>query len=207
MTPTKRAFDVACSAAGIVMLSPLLVLVSAAIVAHDGGSPFFSQCRIGRMGRPFRMFKFRTMVRDAERRGLQLTVGADPRITPVGRWLRKLKLDELPQLLNVLRGEMSLVGPRPEVPVYVDQYTPDQRRVLSLTPGITDPASIAYANESELLATAADPEQTYVHQIVPDKIRINLAYADSASLWSDVLVIFGTLRKVAAPATRVEAAR
>ena len=207
MTASKRAFDVACSAAGIVALSPLLLLVSILIVAQDGGSPIFAQGRVGRFGKPFRMFKFRSMVRDAERRGLQLTVGSDPRITRVGHWLRKLKLDELPQLFNVLRGDMSLVGPRPEVPVYVDKYTPEQRRVLSLTPGITDPASIAYANESELLAKSADPEHTYVHVIVPDKIRLNLEYAEHATVWSDLLVIFGTLRKVAAPAARMEAVR
>lgn len=207
MTNSKRAFDIVCSAAGLMVLSPLLLLLSGLIVAQDGGGPIFTQARVGRMGRPFRMFKFRTMVRNAERRGLQLTVGADPRITAVGRWLRRLKLDELPQLLNVLRGEMSLVGPRPEVPVYVDKYTPEQRRVLALTPGITDPASIAYANESELLAKSADPEHTYVHVIVPDKIRLNLEYAESANAWSDVQVIFGTLRKVAAPAARVGAVR
>jgi len=207
MTNSKRAFDIVCSAAGLMVLSPLLLLLSGLIVAQDGGGPIFTQARVGRMGRPFRMFKFRTMVRNAERRGLQLTVGADPRITAVGRWLRRLKLDEVPQLLNVLRGEMSLVGPRPEVPVYVDKYTPEQRRVLALTPGITDPASIAYANESELLAKSADPEHTYVHVIVPDKIRLNLEYAESANAWSDVQVIFGTLRKVAAPAARVGAVR
>jgi lipopolysaccharide/colanic/teichoic acid biosynthesis glycosyltransferase len=205
MTASKRAFDIVCSAAGIAALSPLLLLVSILVVAQDGGSPIFAQGRVGRFGRPFRMFKFRSMVRDAERRGLQLTVGRDPRITRVGHWLRKLKLDELPQLFNVLRGEMSLVGPRPEVPRYVDNYTPEQQRVLALTPGITDPASIAYANESELLAQSADPEQTYVQMIVPDKIRLNLEYAEHATLWSDVLVIFGTLRKVAAPAARMEA--
>jgi lipopolysaccharide/colanic/teichoic acid biosynthesis glycosyltransferase len=154
---------------------------------------FFRQERVGRAGRAFRVWKFRTMVPDAERRGGALTVGDDPRTTRVGRWLRDSKVDELPQLFNVLAGEMSLVGPRPEVPRYVARYSADQRRVLDLVPGITDPASIAYSRESELLARAADPERYYVTAVMPDKIRINLTYAAHANRWTDLKVVLETL--------------
>src|SRR5262249_43446823 len=149
--------------------------------------------RVGFRGQPFRMWKFRTMVPDAETQGNQLTAAGDPRITRVGVWLRRFKADELPQLLNVLVGEMSLTGPRPEGPRYVSMYDDQQRRVLDLVPGITDPASIAYFNESEMLAQSSDPERTYVEEIMPDKIRMNLEYASQATLWTDVKVIVRTL--------------
>jgi lipopolysaccharide/colanic/teichoic acid biosynthesis glycosyltransferase len=136
------------------------------------------------------------MVVNADKLGKPLTVGRDPRITRVGYWLRKFKLDELPQLLNVLLGEMSLVGPRPEVPQYVALYTPEQRRVLDLVPGITDPASIKFANEAELLAEANDPEKFYIEHIMPTKIRLNMEYASHATLWSDILVILKTLVRI-----------
>ena len=193
----KRAFDIFASGAGLVLLSPFLLIIAVLISVQDGGGAIFAQKRIGRDGKPFRMFKFRSMVLDAERRGLQLTVGEDQRITRIGRWLRKLKFDELPQLFNVLRGEMSLVGPRPEVPRYVELYDEQQKQVLQLLPGITDPASIAYANESEILAQSSNPEAVYINRIVPDKIRLNLEYAKAATLWSDVMIILGTFRKVA----------
>ncbi len=193
MRGSKRAFDLFWTLPGLVALSPLLLLVAALIRREDGGPVFFRQQRVGGGGRPFRIWKFRTMVVDAERRGGQLTVGRDPRITRTGHWLRKCKLDELPQLLNVLAGEMSLVGPRPEVERYVALYTPEQRRVLDLAPGITDPASIRYRDENEVLATAADPEATYVQQIMPEKIRLNLEYAARANLATDFMVILKTL--------------
>ncbi len=196
MTTAKRLFDLAAAGAGLVVLAPLLVAIGVLILMEDGRPVFFRQERVGRDGRPFRIWKFRTMVVDAERRGGAITVGRDPRITRVGHWLRRFKLDELPQLWNVVRGEMSLVGPRPEVPRYVALYTPEQRRVLSLVPGITDPASIAYRDEAALLADSDDPERLYVERIMPDKIRINLDYAARRSLWSDVRVILETLRKV-----------
>lgn len=142
------------------------------------------------------MYKFRTMVVDAEKKGNLLTVGGDPRITKSGRLLRKFKLDELPQLINVIKGEMSLVGPRPEVEKYVNLYTNEQREVLNLYPGITDPASIEYVNESELLAQSSDPEKLYVEKIMPEKIRINLEYARKASWWTDFLVIVKTLARI-----------
>lgn len=139
------------------------------------------------------MLKFRTMIVDAERMGKQLTVGRDPRITRVGYWLRKTKLDELPQLINVIRGEMSLVGPRPEVPRYVAAYDAEQRKVLDLRPGITDPASITYYDESDLLAGAPDPEMMYLAEVMPEKIRINLEYARRANILSDLGIILRTI--------------
>ena len=189
----KRAFDLFWSALGLAVLSPVLALVALAVKLEDGGPVFFRQLRIGRGGRPFRIWKFRTMVVDADRQGRAITVGRDPRITRVGHWLRDSKLDEIPQLLNVFSGEMSLVGPRPEVPRYVELYTEAQRAILALRPGITDLASIKYRNESDLLGAAENPDETYVQILLPDKIRINLAYASEAGLWSDFLVILATL--------------
>jgi lipopolysaccharide/colanic/teichoic acid biosynthesis glycosyltransferase len=189
----KRLFDVGATIAGLFVLWPVLLIVALLIKLDDGGSVFFRQERVGRAGRRFRVWKFRTMIPDAEQRGGALTVGDDPRTTRVGRWLRRSKLDELPQLFNVLAGDMSLVGPRPEVPRYVARYSADQRRVLDLVPGLTDPASIAYSRESELLARAADPDRYYVTTVMPDKIRINLAYAAHATRWTDVKVVVETL--------------
>lgn len=194
MTLAKRLFDLFWTVLGLAVLWPLFLLLALVIKLDDGGPVFFRQERVGRRGRRFRMMKFRTMVVDAERRGQLLTVGRDPRTTRVGCWTRRLKLDELPQLFNVLAGDMSLIGPRPEVPRYVALYTPDQQRVLQLTPGITDRASIRYRNESELLAQAADPERFYIDHIMPEKIRLNLEYAAQATLWTDLLVILNTLR-------------
>ena len=157
MSRAKRVLDLAVAGAGVVLLSPLFLVLAAVVKTGDGGPVFFRQERVGYQGRPFRMWKFRTMVSDAETRGLPLTVGRDARVTRVGAWLRRLKLDELPQLFNVLVGDMSLVGPRPEVPRYVASYGAAERRVLELVPGLTDEASIRYADESARLATAADP--------------------------------------------------
>ena len=168
MTRAKRIMDVVAAGAGVVLLSPLLGLVALLVKSDDGGPVFFRQERVGYRGRPFRIWKFRTMVPDAAR-GLPLTVESDTRVTRIGGWLRRSKLDELPQLFNVLVGEMSLVGPRPEVPCYVASYSAEQRRVLELVPGVTDEASIRYVAESALLATAFDPERVYVSEIVPTR--------------------------------------
>lgn len=189
----KRAVDLVAAAVGLLLIWPVFAVVAVAIVLDSSGPVFFRQERVGVGGRLFRIWKFRTMVVNAERSGRQLTVGADPRITRVGHWLRRTKVDELPQLLNVLCGEMCLVGPRPEVPRYVSLYADSERRVLSLTPGITDPASLAYFNEQEQLAAEADPERVYVERIMPAKIRLNLAYAERASVLSDLHVIAATL--------------
>jgi len=192
----KRVFDFICSILGLIVLSPIFFIIALMIKIEDGGPVLFIQKRVGYKDRPFFMYKFRTMVVDAEKKGNLLTVGGDPRITKSGRLLRKFKLDELPQLINVLKGEMSLVGPRPEVEKYVNLYTNEQRKVLNLYPGITDPASIEYVNESELLAQSSDPEKLYVEKIMPEKIRINLEYAMKASWWTDFLVIVKTLARI-----------
>ena len=192
----KRLFDLVAASIGLLALSPLFLVVAIAIRRSSPGPVFFRQARVGRHGEPFSMFKFRTMRPDAERVGGQLTVGADPRITPIGHTLRKYKLDELPQLINVVLGDMSLVGPRPEVPRYVALYDERQRRVLDVRPGITDPASIAYRNENALLAAAADPEATYVAEVMPAKLEINLGYLERRSLLRDVGVILQTLAAV-----------
>ncbi|HYL56412.1 MAG TPA: sugar transferase [Gemmatimonadales bacterium] len=192
MRGTKRLFDLCWTIPGLLVLWPAFLVIALLIKLDDGGAVFFRQVRVGRYGRPFRVWKFRTMIARAEQCGGPLTVGDDPRTTRFGRWLRRSKLDELPQLFNVLAGQMRLVGPRPEVPHYVALYTPDQRRVLDLVPGITDPASIVYRDESALLAQAPDWERQYVEVIMPEKIRLNLAYAARATRWKDFLVVVAT---------------
>jgi lipopolysaccharide/colanic/teichoic acid biosynthesis glycosyltransferase len=196
MSVSKRAFDLVCATIGLLLLWPLFVVVALLVKAEDGGPVFYRQERVGRHGHPFRIWKFRTMRVNADRIGRAITVGNDPRITRVGGKLRDWKIDELPQLINVLMGDMSLVGPRPEVARYVNLYTSDQRGVLELVPGITDLASIKYRHESEILSQATDPDEAYVHVIMPDKIAINLAYAKSASMWSDIRVIIQTAFRI-----------
>ena len=196
MTRAKRTFDLVSAGIGVVLLAPLLALLALLVKAEDGGPVFFRQGRVGYRGRPFRIWKFRTMIPDAEARGLPLTVGRDPRVTRIGAWLRRLKLDELPQLLNVLAGDMTLVGPRPEVPRYVASYGALERRVLELVPGVTDEATIRYADESTILAAMADPERVYVEQILREKIRLNLEYAARATVWTDLRVVLATFRRL-----------
>lgn len=196
MRPGKRVMDVACAGIGLILLSPLLLIISLAVWLADRGPVLYRQERVGRGGVPFTMLKFRSMVPDADRLGRLVTVGGDSRVTPVGQWLRRLKLDELPQLINVLRGDMSLVGPRPEVSRFTDLYTRDQRRVLELVPGITDPASIKYRDEEAVLASYDDPDQAYIEIIMPDKIAINLNYAERATVWSDLAVVLRTLLRI-----------
>jgi FlaA1/EpsC-like NDP-sugar epimerase/lipopolysaccharide/colanic/teichoic acid biosynthesis glycosyltransferase len=192
MNVSKRIFDLFWSIVGLLFFSPFFLIIAAAIRLSDGGPAFFRQERVGYRGRTFRMWKFRTMEVDAEKKGF-LTVGHDTRITKVGRWLRTYKLDELPQLLNVLMGEMSIVGPRPEVPRYVALYNDEQKKVLDLMPGITDPASLKYINESMVLNGSPDPESTYIHKVMPEKIRMNLEYAGKRSLFKDALIIIKTV--------------
>jgi lipopolysaccharide/colanic/teichoic acid biosynthesis glycosyltransferase len=192
----KRLFDIVCSSMGLLLLLPLVLIVSVVILVTDGRPVLFSQMRVGYRGKLFRMWKFRTMVRDAEKIGKQLTVGGDSRITRVGYCLRKFKLDELPQLYNVLVGEMSLVGPRPEVQRYVDFYTADQRRVLELVPGITDPASIRYCDEATILASSAEPEATYVREIMPHKVALNLEYSQRRGFFRDLMVLLATIVRI-----------
>lgn len=192
----KRAFDLVAASLGLLALSPLFLVVAVAIAASSPGPVFFRQERIGLHGVPFRIVKFRTMRVDAEAVGGQLTVEGDPRITRVGRWLRASKLDELPQLINVVRGEMALVGPRPEVPRYVALYDDTQRRVLDVRPGITDPASIRYRDENAVLAQADDPEAAYVDVVMPHKLELNLAYLERRTLASDIGVILATFARL-----------
>ena len=192
----KRCFDIFFSLIGLLIAFPFLVLVSVVIKLTSKGPIFFRQTRIRKGGLEFKIIKFRTMIVDAEKFGGQITPTNDPRITGIGKLLRKTKLDELPQLINVLIGEMSFVGPRPEVPHYVNLYTAEQKRVVELIPGITDPASIKYSNEGEILAAASDPEKAYIDSIMPEKIRMNLEYADKANVFTDMMVIFRTLKRV-----------
>jgi lipopolysaccharide/colanic/teichoic acid biosynthesis glycosyltransferase len=166
------------------------------IKTDSTGPVLYLQERIGKSGKPFRIFKFRTMRTNADKQGLLTVGGRDPRVTGAGFYLRKYKLDELPQLFNVLIGHMSLVGPRPEVKKYVDLYSTDQRKVLSVKPGITDYASIEYSNENELLARSDDPESTYIKEVMPAKLRLNLKYIQEQSLVTDLRIIFQTLKKV-----------
>ena len=192
---SKRCFDVLLSTLGLLVLTPLLFVVAMLIKLESSGPVFFRQERVGRGGKLFRIHKFRTMVTDAERLGLQITVGADARVTQVGQWLRKYKLDELPQLMDVWFGYMSLVGPRPEVPRYVACYPSDLRDVvLSVRPGITDLASIEFKDENEILGRAADAHQAYVEEVLPIKLRYYVEYVQTQSLFGDAMIILKTLR-------------
>ena len=191
----KRLFDFVIAALGMVLLSPLLLAIAAWIKLDSAGPVFFRQERVGRFGRPFRIHKFRTMVAGTDRLGTQITIGDDARITAAGLILRRHKLDELPQLIDVLAGAMSLVGPRPEVPRYVALYPPALRdKVLSVRPGITDRASIEYRDESALLAAAADPERAYTEVVLPAKLRFAADYVDHATLGYDLRLIALTLK-------------
>lgn len=193
----KRGFDLFFTSLGLFLLFPLFLVIAVAIRFDSAGPVFFRQVRVGRSGRPFRIFKFRTMCTDAEARGPRITVGEDPRITRTGRFLRKFKLDELPQLFNVLKGEMSLVGPRPEVPRYVELYPEEIRTmVLSIRPGITDFASILYKDESAVLARAVDPEAAYVNVILPEKLKHYVRYVSERTLWLDIKIVLLTLMEI-----------
>ncbi|MGN6179879.1 MAG: sugar transferase [Mucilaginibacter sp.] len=192
----KRIFDICFALTGIFLLSPLFILIALLIMADTGMPVFYFQKRIGLNGKVFNLIKFRTMLVGADRLGY-LTIGnADKRITKTGYFLRKHKLDELPQLFNVLIGDMSFVGPRPEVSKYVKLYTPKQLRVLSVRPGITDWASIQFFNENELLARSEDPEKLYIKRIMPSKIERNLNYIDQRDMVTDVKILFCTLKKL-----------
>ena len=191
---SKRLFDWVMSSLGLLALGPLLLLIALAVKLGSPGPVFFRQERVGRFGQPFHIHKFRTMRHELVGHGLQITVGADPRITRIGRFLRSSKLDELPQLIDVWQGTMSLVGPRPEVPRYVAHYPAALRdKVLSVRPGITDIASIEYRDESAVLARAGDPEQAYIHEVLPHKLALSASYVDQASVWLDIKLICRTI--------------
>lgn len=193
----KRLFDFCASAGGLAILSPVLLSIGFLILLDSRGSVFFRQERVGQFGRVFKIHKFRTMVVDAEAQGMQITVGTDPRVTKVGAFLRRYKLDELPQLIDVLVGNMSLVGPRPEVPRYVACYPQGLKElVLSVRPGITDRASIEFKDENEILGQAIDPQQAYVNEVLPIKLGYYADYVRNRSFHGDVEIIFLTLRAI-----------
>lgn len=189
----KRTYDVILAALGLLVLSPFLLLIGLLMKLIDRGPILFLQRRVGQYGRPFWIWKFRTMVVAAEKHGPSVTKAGDQRVTTIGRILRKTKLDELPQLWNVLRGEMSFVGPRPEVPRYVMQYTSEQREVLNLKPGITDLATLEFRHEEDLLRNVADTEKFYVEHCLPKKIELNLEYNRQANLWQDTQIVIRSL--------------
>ena len=192
----KRAFDIISSGLGLIVLSPLFIILAIWIKADSKGPVFYRQTRVGRGNRDFRLFKFRSMRPDSDKLGLITVGGRDPRVTRSGYFIRKYKLDELPQLINVFKGDMSLVGPRPEVRKYVDMYTPQQMRVLSVRPGITSLASIRYRNENDILAAAPDPDRCYIEQVMPDKLAIDLQYVDKATFANDIKLIFSTFKEI-----------
>jgi lipopolysaccharide/colanic/teichoic acid biosynthesis glycosyltransferase len=191
---TKRLFDIVAASLGLLALSPVFVFVALAIKLDSPGPVLFKQKRVGRNFRSFRIYKFRTMTAGVA--GSALTVGADPRITRLGRLLRKSKLDELPQLVNILFGDMTFVGPRPEVPSYVELFRRDYEEILKVRPGLTDLASLKYRDESAILARAENPEEEYVTRLLPDKIRLSKEYIRRSSFSYDLALIFETLRQL-----------
>jgi lipopolysaccharide/colanic/teichoic acid biosynthesis glycosyltransferase len=193
----KRLFDIVASLIGLIIVSPFFILIAIAIVIESKGGVFYKQVRVGKNNLDFKLFKFRTMRPNSEKLGLLTVGGRDPRVTIVGYYLRKYKLDELPQLLNVILGDMSLVGPRPEVRKYVDLYNQEQKKVLMVKPGITDYASILYSKENELLATAENPEALYINEIMPHKLKLNMQYINNPGIITDLKIIFKTIIKIA----------
>ena len=196
LSKVLRFFDFVLSLVGLVILAPIFIVLAVWIKIDSVGPVFYKQIRVGQNGRDFGLFKFRSMVVDADKKGLITVGGRDPRITRSGYFIRKYKLDELPQLINVLVGDMSLVGPRPEVKKYVELYTDEQQKVLSVKPGITDYASIEYMDENEILGKSTDPEKTYIEEIMPEKIKYNMKYIKNRSLIEYFKIIFLTVLKI-----------
>ena len=192
----KRVFDIVFSLLGLLILLPLFLIVSILIKKEDGGPVFYPGVRVGIFGKPFRMFKFRSMVVNADKIGGPSTADDDPRLLKIGKFLRKYKLDELPQLINVLKSDMSFVGPRPEVTHYVNMFTDEEKTILTVRPGITDWASLWNPDEGAILAGSPDPEKTYMEKIRPEKIRLQLKYVKEGSFLTDVKIIFKTVFKI-----------
>lgn len=192
----KRLFDIISSGIGLILLSPVFLFLAVWIKLDSKGPVFYRQVRVGRKGRDFKIYKFRSMQQGADKKGLITVGGKDPRVTRSGYYIRKYKLDEFPQLINVFIGDMSVVGPRPEVRKYVDLYTEEQLKVLTVKPGITDMASIKYRNENELLAKADDPDKMYIEVIMPDKLTLNLEYIKKQSFLYDIKLAFLTFKKI-----------
>lgn len=191
----KRIFDIVASFFGIIVLSPILIIVSLFIKIDSKGPIIFKQQRVGQYHEIFNIYKFRTMVNKAESLGKQITVGGDSRITRVGNFIRRYKIDELPQLVNVFLGDMSFVGPRPEVPKYVNLYSDEEKAILEVKPGITDLASLKYSNENDILSKVEEPEKYYIDVIMKDKIKLNLEYIEKNNLFYDIKIIFKTILK------------
>jgi glycosyltransferase len=191
----KRIFDIVSSLFGLIVLSPFMLIIAILIKLDSKGPIFFKQVRVTKNGREFKIFKYRTMKIGSDKYS-QITVGKDSRITKVGDFLRKYKLDEIPQLINVLIGDMSLVGPRPEVPKYVALYTEEQREILKVRAGITDYASIEFSNENDILANETDPEKAYIEKIMPRKIELNKKYLSEISVMTDIKIILLTIKKI-----------
>lgn len=192
----KRFFDTLFSLLTLIILSPVFLLISMLIMLSSKGGIFFKQERIGKNGNPFNLFKFRTMKPGSDKLGLITVGGRDPRITGIGYFLRKYKIDELPQLFNILKGEMSFVGPRPEVKKYVDRYSEEQKKILNIKPGLTDYASIEFYNESEILAEYDDPEQAYIKEIMPKKLSLNLKYIQESGFFTDCKIMAKTILRI-----------
>ena len=192
----KRLFDFILSLFGIIFLFPFLIVPAILIPLDSKGGIFYKQTRVGRYNKDFKLFKFRTMKVKSDKSGLLTTSSRDPRITKIGYYLRKFKIDEMPQLINVLVGDMSLVGPRPEVRKYVDLYTQDQMKVLDHRPGVTDISSIKYSNENRILESVSNPEKYYIEEIMQDKLKLNIAYLENRNLISDIITIFKTFMKI-----------
>lgn len=188
----KRIFDIVSSLCVLVVLFPFLLIIAIWIMIDSPGGAFYVQKRVGKNGKEFGLLKFRSMRPDSDIKG-QLTVGNDSRVTNVGRFIRRFKIDEFPQLLNIIAGDMSIVGPRPEVPKYVAMYSDEQRKVLSVLPGLTDYATIEYIDEQEILGKAEDPEKAYIEEVMPDKLALNLKYVKEAGFWLDIKLIFKTI--------------
>lgn len=192
----KRLFDIVFSFVGLIVLLPLILLIGIFIKREDGGPVFYPGMRVGKFGKTFKMFKFRTMVVNADKIGGPSTADGDPRMLKIGKFLRKYKLDELPQLINVLKGEMSFVGPRPEVPFYVNMFNEEEKKILTVRSGITDWASLWNPDEGAILAGSPDPEKTYIEKIRPEKIRLQLKYVKEHSFPTDIKIIFQTVLKI-----------
>jgi lipopolysaccharide/colanic/teichoic acid biosynthesis glycosyltransferase len=192
----KRLFDVTFSSIGLIFLAPLFIAVALLIKLNSKGPVFFRQERIGKNFRSFRIYKFRTMVNDAEKTGPQITLSGDQRITKIGDYLRKLKIDEMPQLINVLKGDMSFVGSRPEVKKYVEMFQTDYEKLLKIRPGITDPASIKYSKEEDILSSSENWEEEYIKKILPNKIKFSLQYVDNHNMITDLKIIMQTIFRI-----------
>lgn len=192
----KRLMDIFFSLIGLILLFPLFLIIGLIIILDSKGGVFYKQTRVGKDGKDFKLFKFRSMAVGSDQKGLLTVGGNDSRITKPGYFIRKYKIDELPQLINVFIGDMSLVGPRPEVRKYVDLYNQEQQKVLSVKPGITDYASIAYINENEVLGKSSNPEKNYIEEVMPSKLKLNLKYIEEKSVITDIKIIFKTIAKI-----------